>query len=185
MWHRLREFVKRRRLDQDLDDEIGFHLDMLAEEHRARGWPEKEARERARRDFGGITQLREAHRDLRGIPFVESCAQDFRFAWRSLRKDSAFLVIALLTLTIGIGANVAMLTVMNAVILQPLPVPNPERLMALLSSDEAGARTFHSAPGVYLDWRERSTSFEHIEGAAITSMTLSGAGQPHRAAYIR
>jgi putative ABC transport system permease protein len=174
VWHRIIALIKRRQLDQNLDEEIGLHLDMLTEEYLARGLSEKDARERARRDFGGVTQIQETHRELRGMPVVESYIQDFRFGVRGLLKNRGFTLVALLTLAIGIGANTAMFTVLNAILVQPLPLRNPERLMALFSSNESGTQTFFSAPGVYLDWRERSTSFESIEGAAATSMILTG-----------
>lgn len=180
VWRRFTALFTRKQLDRDLEEEIHLHLDLLASEYLARGLPEEEARERARRDFGGVAQIQETHRDLRGMPFIEGCIQDLRFGARGLIKNRGFALVALLTLAIGIGANTAMFTVLNAVLLQPLPLPDPARLMVLLSSDETGKQAFFSAPGVYLDWRERATSFESIEGAAATSMILDGPGRAQR-----
>jgi hypothetical protein len=104
-------------------------------------------------------------------------AKDIRFAWRTLLKNPGFSAVVVLTLAIGIGANTAMFTVLNAVVLQPLPFPDPERLMVLLSSSEQGDREFFSSEGVYVDWHERSRSFESIEGGYGTGMIVTSGGR--------
>lgn len=117
------------RLDRDFDDELQSHLEMLVEENLRRGMSLEEARFAARRSFGGVQQTREAYRDQRGLPIVETLIQDVRFGFRMLRKNPSFTAVAILTLALGIGANTAIFSVLDAVMLQMLPVPNPQQLV--------------------------------------------------------
>ena len=128
---RVLALFRKRRHDVELQDEIQTHLDLLTEERVRQGMTLREARAAARREFGGVEQTKETYRDQRGFPFVEALAQDARFALRALRKNPGFAAIVLLSLSLGIGANTAIFSVLNAAILRPLPVANPGELFVI------------------------------------------------------
>ncbi|PYT35325.1 MAG: hypothetical protein DMG58_02415 [Acidobacteria bacterium] len=177
IWTRLKATFWKRPFDRALDAEIQFHLDVQIEENLQKGMTPGEARAAARRSFGGLEQMKETYRDQRGFPSLDSVIQDIRFSLRILRRSPGFTLVAVLTMALGIGANTAVFSVVNAVIMRPLRLPDPQRLMVILSTRKAGSEPFWSAQGVYVDWRERSVSFETIAGARATQMILTGAEQ--------
>ena len=121
----------RHRSERDLDEEFDAHIEMLAEQHIRRGVPPEEAYRRARVKFGNVASTREQYRDQRGLPLVESTLQDLGYAVRIMRRNPGFSAVAILSLAIGIGANAAIFSVINAVILQPLPYRDPGQLFAV------------------------------------------------------
>jgi predicted permease len=123
-------FGKARR-DADLDADIQAHLELLAKEHGERGLSPVEARAAARREFGGIEQMKETYRDQRGLPFVDTLAQDLRYGARMLARDRTFTLVAVLSLGLGIGASTTAFGVFNAVMLKPLAAADPGRLVLL------------------------------------------------------
>jgi len=126
---RLRSLFRRRDDDARLRAEIEAHLESLAAEHKRRGLPSAEARLAALREFGGVSQIREIHREQRGLPFLDALAQDLRYAFRQLRANPGFAAAAIFTLALGIGANTAIFRVLDAVVFRSLPVPHPEQLV--------------------------------------------------------
>jgi predicted permease len=128
---RLIGLFRRARLDWELDEELRSHLEMLVEENLRKGMSPKEARYAARRSFGGVDQTKEAYRDQRGLPFMETLIQDTRHALRRLRMAPAFTITTILTLALGIGATTSIFTLVHAVLLKSLPVANPGELLRL------------------------------------------------------
>jgi predicted permease len=190
---RLREFGKRLgglfgkgRRDDDLEDEFAAHLDLLAEENVRRGMTHEEAYYAARREFGGIEQTKELYRERRGLPVLETFLQDLRFGARMLRKNAAFTTIAVLTLALGIGATTSIFSVVDTLLLRPLPFPNSNRVVML---QEAIPKMVPGKLGVpapdVADFRRLSHSFEDLGAFQSVAMDLSGSGTPTRVAVTR
>jgi predicted permease len=174
---KLRGLVLGRQADDDVDDEIQEHLALLAERFVAQGMSREEAALAARRQFGNTTRLREDRRDLRTLPSIEAWWQDLRYALRSLRKQPGFTTAAVLTLALGIGANAAIFSVINAVLLRPLPFPNSHQLVALytryLPSTGYDFPYFALSGPEFADVRNRVDAFAGIASYDLASRNLT------------
>ncbi|HEY4219021.1 MAG TPA: ABC transporter permease [Gemmatimonadaceae bacterium] len=166
---------------RDLDDEIRFHIELETEKNLALGMSPEEAWRLAIAHFGGVQRVREEHLDVRRPHWVEDFAGDVRYAIRALRRTPGLTAAAVLTLALGIGANTAIFSAVNAVVLQPLPLPHPERLMMLWEKNpEKNWYKQLAAPANYLDWREQIPAFQDIAAHddGLYQVTLTGQGDP-------
>src|SRR5437588_3505258 len=175
---RLRALVHRGAAERELDEELRFHLDMETEKNVRTGMNPSDARRRALRDFGGVEVTKEAHRDVRGR-WLEELAADTRYALRTLRRAPVLATAAILTLALGVGANTTIFSAVNAVILQPLPFAQPERLVMLWEENpEKGWHQQLCAPANVLDWKEQVHAFQDVTMffQGTSPATLSGEG---------
>jgi putative ABC transport system permease protein len=131
MRRKLRSLFRKNRADRELDAELGFHLEKQIEANIAAGMPPAEARIAALRIFGGVEQVKDECREARGVVLVETLAQDVRYGFRMMRRSPAFTTVAVVSLALGIGANTAIFSLINAVMLKMLPVKNPEQLVVM------------------------------------------------------
>jgi predicted permease len=137
LFARLRAVFRKPALDAELDDELAHHLEMLVEENLAAGLSPAEARRRARFALGGVEQTRELHRETRGLPWLEQLGQDLRYTLRLVRRERAFACIAVLLVALGIGLNTTVFSLVNTVLLRPLPFAESDRLVWLTNGDPA------------------------------------------------
>jgi predicted permease len=187
MRHARRLFAKLKNLfrpshaDRELDREVSAHLALLEDEFRRRGMSTEDARFEARRSYGGVEQAKQLHREERSILWLEQTLQDLRYAIRNIFRNPGFAAIAILSLALGIGANIAIFAVVNAVLLQPLPFQHPEQLVRVFDDlNGAGAQDVGMSVPELHDLRDRSGAFQRISAIWTVSSALSGGDHSER-----
>jgi len=158
-------------VENELDDELRFHLEQQTDKYLKSGMSEAEVKRRVRLEFGGLDKVKDDCREARGVSLVESLVQDLHYSARTLLHSPAFTACAVLTLALGIGANTAIFSVVNTVLLNPLPYSNPQELLA--------ARQNEALPNLK-DMQQRTNSFASSGGVNITLMDFTGKGEPVR-----
>ncbi len=158
---RLRSLFRRSQADQQLDDELRDHLDLATSEYIAQGLEPEAARRRARMDLGGLEKVKAECRDTRGTNTIENFLMDLRFGLRMLRKSLGFSTIAILTLALGIGVNTAVFTALDALVLRPRAVADPDRLAFVFRATSDDRHGRFSYPD-YLYYRDHSKSFSDL-----------------------
>src|SRR5215831_10371107 len=175
LWRRLLFYLRRDQFDRELAEEMKFHLELKAEENLATGMSPQEAHLAARRQFGNQTLLREVSREMWGVKSIETLFQDLRYGVRMLLKQPGFTLTAVLTLTLGIGANTAIFSLLDAVLLKSLPVQKPHELVLFGKGEAMGATDdfpnrswdLFSYP-FYREVQQRTTVFSEV--AALLSI---------------
>jgi putative ABC transport system permease protein len=160
--HRIRTLVRPRRFERDLDEELSFHLEMQTRWHESQGLDHASAHALAAREFGGATRFREAVLDTRGVTWAQDITRDALFALRSYRRVPAFTAIAVLTLALGIGTTTAAFSIIDAVLIRPLPYQKPEQIVTLTGRDSLGRDIPSVSVPTFDDWRDQSRSFSAI-----------------------
>lgn len=168
-----RTLFKNRQVENRLSEELRFHLDMQIEDNLRSGMNRQEARRRALVELGGVEQVRQRVHEVRSGSFLATAIQDLAYGARMLRRSPAFTAVAVVTLALGIGANTAIFTVVNTVLLRPLPYPEAERLASIGNSWTGYAHSSLSIPE-YLDHRERSESFEEVAAHGFLNLNVTG-----------
>src|SRR5258708_10742394 len=178
---RIRGWLSRGRADSELAQELEEHLAMLTEENIRRGMGPEEAKRAARMRLGGVTQLAETNRELKGLPVLETILQDTRYALRMLRKNPGFTAVVVLTLALGIGANTAIFSVVYAVLLKPLPYAQPEQLVTVFQAKpQEGVMGTGWSYTNFVELRKQNHVFSEMAGSQFHQLTLPGQGDPPR-----
>jgi putative ABC transport system permease protein len=166
-------------MESEMDAELRFHIEAYAADLMRGGIPRHEAVRRARIEFGGIERVKEEGREARGVTLAETFMQDIRFGLRMLRKNSGFTAVAVLTLALGIGANTAIFSAVNSVLLRPLPLKDAEQVVFVVSLRE-GFDPFGTSLLEYSAYKDRNHSLASIGLAGIRSFNVTGQGEPER-----
>lgn len=158
-------FLRKRASGTQLDSELRFHIDELTEANIAEGMPPEEARRRARLEFGGQEQVKEDVRDVYRVRVIDGTVANLKSAIRFIRKTPSFSLAVILTLALGIGANSAVFSAIDAILLEPLPFPDADQLMKLAEYDsKAQASQPFVAPLRVEDWNRMNSTFQAVAG---------------------
>lgn len=176
---RVRALFTSARYERELEAELHAHLELAEQDARAAGLSPADARREALRRFGGIARAKEEHRFHRGVPWLESFLRDLRFGASSLGRRPGFSVIVIAVLALGIGGNVAMFSLIDAVLLKPLPFPEPDRIVSVWEAPRPGVINSTSSLD-FLDWRRMSSSFEALSADRSLSVSMAGPEEPAR-----
>ncbi|MCW5966503.1 MAG: ABC transporter permease [Bryobacterales bacterium] len=171
--------LRKRRLERELSGEIEAHLELAARDAERTGMSPEDARLAAHRSFGGIEPMKEEHREQRSFVWVETLVRDFRYGVSSLWNDPGFTLVAVAVLALGIGANAAMFSLVDALFLKPLPFPHPERIVRVWEAPELGSINGINTMDL-LDWKRMNTAFDALSAERPATAALTGAGEPVR-----
>src|SRR5271169_4257945 len=186
----LKQLFSRRRLFNDLSEEIRAHLDEKIEELVASGMSRKEATAAARREFGNLTLTEEDSRQVWRWPSIENLFADARYGLRMLGRNPVFTVVGLLTIAIGIGANAAVFSVVNGVLLKPLNYPKPEELVSLhqIAPGAAGLADFENglllSPSMYFTYAEQNRAFQSVGVWETGTASITGIAEPEQVRVV-
>jgi putative ABC transport system permease protein len=183
---RFRSLFRRGRVERELSDELRFHLENLTQEYIANGMTPEDAPYAALRELGGVDQIKEECRDMRRINFIDNLIQDVRYGVRTLARSRGFAAVAIVTLALGIGANTAIFSVVNTVLLRPLPFEDPSSLVW-------ATERFHLTHGAaavispdFIGWKDRNQVFDEIGAFNQTvGANLTAAGEPARVSVMQ
>ena len=179
LWIRVRALFRRKAVETELDDELRFHLEQQVQKYVQSGLSRGEAQRRARMEFGGFELAREECREARGVSFIDTLTRDVRYGLRTLRSNPGFSVVAILTLALGIGANTAIFSVIDSVLLRPLPYADPASLVMVWENNSQHPNPHNTvSPPDYFDWEKRNTVFSGMAGIVDQRSNLTGSGEP-------
>ena len=179
-WLRVKALVKRRRLERDLEEEVQFHLTMRAEKNRILGLGADDAQAAARRRFGSVTLVKEDCREMWTFTWLETIWQDVRYAARILAKSPGFAAVVIFSLALGIGANTAVFSALNTVMLHALPYEHPENMVTIWPTHRTDPGSEDLPPIAEItDWKKQNHVFADIAAVGgIGTDTLTGIGEP-------
>ncbi len=178
-WARLWALLRKQRFERELDDDIRAHLELAEEDAVARGLSREAARLEARRRFGAIEQMKEEHRDRRGIRWLDMLIRDFRYGLASLRRTPGFTLIVVAVLALGMGGTVGMFSVVDAVLVKPLPFPEPDRIVSVWEAPRPGVVNATTVPQ-FLAWKGSETVFDALAAEQPASAALNEKSGPIR-----
>ncbi len=182
----IRAFFRRGQLEETLDDEIRRHIDLQTEEYINAGLSKDEARRAAFQRFGHVGSVKERCREQNGLAGIEMLSQDLKFAARSFAGQPGFTAVLMITLALGIGANTAVFSVLRAVLLDPIPLPEPDRVVLIWEQDRLRGTTRENASYPdYLDLKQSSRHFTDLAATQSMDVTLTGNGEAERVAAAR
>src|ERR1044071_2911191 len=174
---RLRGLLRKSRVEREMEEELRFHLSMRAAENVRRGMTREEAERAALRSFGQWSRIKESCRDVKGGGLLETLLKDLKFGARTLAKNPGFTLVAALTLALGIGANTAIFSFVNAVLLRPLPVEEPGRLVYVFGGSRTNPYGVSSYPD-YVDYRDNTREvFSDLAAYASITLSLTSGGE--------
>jgi putative ABC transport system permease protein len=179
---RVKSLMNRDAVESELDDELRFHFDAAVAKLEARGHSHEEAKRLARLEFGTADSVKEEHRDARGTRALETLVTDLKYALRLLKKAPGYAIIAILTLALGIGANAAIFSFIEAWVIKPLPYPQADRLMVMQTRNLKEGWISNQVPSAadFLDYEKQQTSFEKLALWNAWEYNLTGDGSPDR-----
>ena len=181
---RLHALFRKDELERELDDELRFHLEKEMEQNLARGMNPEEARLTALRSFGGVEQVKEESRDTRGVRLIEEFSQDVRYSLRVLLRKPGFTLTVIITLALGIGANTAIFSVVNAVLLRELPLKKPDEVVQVWSTRTDRDKAPFTVPD-FIDYRDQNQTLDQIAAFCNVGLNLAGNEKTERLQAMR